>query len=124
MPTEDPGLLLMFGIANMGVEVLDLEESMNVEVEKMTKELISIEEFEKLQNQIENDFVSGNASMAGIAESLSDYYLYYKGETNLVNTELERYLKVSREDILAAAKKYLRVENRVTLHYLPKTDKE
>ena len=124
MPTEDPGLLLMFGIANMGIEVLDLEESMNIEVDKMTKELISIEEFEKLQNQIENDFISGNASMAGIAESLSDYYLYYKGETNLVNTELERYLKVSREDILDAAKNYLRVENRVTLHYLPKTDKE
>lgn len=124
MPTEDPGLLLMFGIANMGIEVLDLEESMNMEVEKMTKDLISIEEFEKLQNQIENDFVSGNSSVAGIAESLSDYYLYYKGETNLVNTELERYLKISREDILAAAKKYLRVENRVTLHYLPKTDKE
>jgi len=41
-----------------------------------------------------------------------------------VNTELDRYLKVSREDILAAAKKYLRVENRVTLHYLPKTNKE
>ena len=32
----------------------------------MTKELISVEEFEKLQNQIENDFVSANASMAGI----------------------------------------------------------
>ena len=124
MPTEDPGLLLMFGIANMGVEVLDLEESMNIEVDKMTKELISIEEFEKLQNQIENDFVSSNGSMAGIAESLSDYYLYYNGETNLINTELERYLKVSREDILAAAKKYLQVGNRVTLHYLPKTDKE
>lgn len=124
MPTEDPGLILMFGIANMGVEVLDLESSMNSEVKRMTEELISVEEFEKLQNQIENDFVSGNASMAGIAESLSDYYLYYGGQTNLVNTELERYLEVTREDILAAAKKYLRVENRVTLHYLPKTDKE
>ena len=124
MPSEDPGLLLMFGIANMGTEVLDLEESMNREVDRMSEELISVEEFEKLRNQIENDFISGNASMAGIAESLSDYYLYYNGETNLVNTELERYFKVTREDILSAAKKYLRTENRVTLHYLPKTDKE
>jgi zinc protease len=124
LPTEDPGLILMFGIANMGVEVLELEESMNTEVQKMATDLISVEEFEKLQNQIENDFVSANASMAGIAESLSDYYLYYGGQTNLVNTELESYLEVSREDILAAAKKYLRKENRVTLHYLPKIDKE
>ena len=124
MPSEDPGLLLMFGIANMGTEVLDLEESMNREVERMSEELISVEEFEKLRNQIENDFIGGNASMAGMAESLSDYYLYYNGETNLVNTELERYFKVTREDILAAAKKYLRTENRVNLHYLPKTNKE
>lgn len=124
MPSEDPGLLLMFGIANMGVEVLDLEESMNTEVAKMSEELISVEEFEKLRNQIENDFITGNSSMAGIAESLSDYYLYYNGETNLVNTELERYFKVTREDIQAAAIKYLRTENRVTLHYLPKTEKE
>jgi predicted Zn-dependent peptidase len=124
MPSEDPGLLLMFGIANMGVEVLDLEESMNTEVAKMSEELISVEEFEKLRNQIENDFISGNSSMAGIAESLSDYYLYYNGETNLVNTELERYFKVTREDIQAAAIQYLRTENRVTLHYLPKTEKE
>ena len=121
MPTEDPGLLLMFGIANMGTQVLDLEKSMNEEVEKMTQELISTEEFEKLRNQIENDFISSKTSMAGIAESLSDYYLYYNGETSLVNTELERYFKVTREDILAVAKKYLRSENRVTLHYLPKT---
>ena len=47
MPTEDPGLLLMFGIANMGTEVLALEDAMNVEVSRMSEELISIEEFEK-----------------------------------------------------------------------------
>jgi predicted Zn-dependent peptidase len=123
MPTEDPGLLLMFGIANMGTEVLALEDAMNVEVSRMSEELISIEEFEKLRNQIENDFISGNTSMAGIAESLSDYYLYYDGETNLVNTELERYFNVTREAILEVAKKYLRPSNRVTLHYLPKTEK-
>ena len=124
MPTEDPGLVLMFAIANMGIETMDLENAVNTEVAKMSVELISVVEFEKLRNQIENDFVSGNARMSGIAESLSDYYLYYDGETNLINTELERYLAVTREDILAAAKKYLRVENRVTLHYLPKTDQE
>ncbi len=124
MSTEDPGLILMFGIANMGVDVLDLENSMNLEVNTMMKELISEREFEKLQNQIENDFIIANASMAGIAESLSDYYLYYGGQTNLVNTELDRYLAVTRKDILVAAKKYLRKENRVTLHYLPKTDKK
>lgn len=119
--TEDPGLVLMFGITNMGVTPEDLEASMNAEVEKLTQEMITEEEFAKLKNQMETDFVNQNSSVSGIAESLSDYYMYY-GDTNLINTELERYMSVSREDMLRIAKKYLRKENRVTLYYLPKTE--
>lgn len=116
---EDPGISIAFGIANMGVDVLDLEEAINVEIEKTRNELISDEEFQKLRNQVENDFVSSNARVAGIAESLADYHMYF-GDANLVNTELERYLAVTKEDIMNAAKKYYSPNNRVTLHYLPK----
>ena len=42
------------------------------------------------------------------------------GDTDLINTEIDRYLAVTREDIMAAAKKYLVKDNRVVLHYLPK----
>jgi predicted Zn-dependent peptidase len=44
----------------------------------------------------------------------------YFGDANLVNTELEKYNKVTREDVLAVAKKYLNKNNRVVLHYVPK----
>jgi predicted Zn-dependent peptidase len=44
----------------------------------------------------------------------------YFGDANLINTELEKYNKVTREDVLKVAKKYLNKENRVVLHYLPK----
>ena len=59
LPTEDPGLALMFGITNMGVQPIELEEAMNMETEKVKKELISDLEFQKLKNQVENDFISG-----------------------------------------------------------------
>lgn len=77
-------------------------------------------EFQKLRNQVENDFVTGNSRMAGIAESLANYKMYF-GDTNLINTELERYLAVTKEDIMNAAKKYYTKNNRVVLHYLPKS---
>jgi predicted Zn-dependent peptidase len=121
LPTEDPGLALMFGIANMGVPVLELEKAMDEEIDKVKNELISEEEFQKLRNQVENDFISGNASVRGLAENLANYHVYY-GDANLINTEIDRYMKVSREDIKAAANKYLNKENRVVLHYLPKSE--
>lgn len=118
-PTEDPGMALMFGIVNMGVEVEDLEKAIDKEVEKLQNELISEEEFQKLRNQIENDMYSQNSRIEGIAENLANYSVYY-GDANLINTEVKRYMEVTREDIMNAAKKYFTKENRVVLHYVPK----
>ena len=44
----------------------------------------------------------------------------YFGDANLVNTELDRYLAVTKEDIQRVAKKYFAQSNRVVLYYLPK----
>lgn len=116
---EQGGLFINLAIANMGFSPEDLEKAMEEEVAKLQTELISEEEFQKIQNQVENDFVQSNSSMAGIAETLANYHVYF-GDANLINTEIERYRKVTREDIKNAANKYLQKNNRVVLYYLPK----
>ena len=116
---EDPGLSIAFGITNMGVSPADLEAAMDAEIGKVQKDLISDDEFQKLRNQVENDFISSNSTVAGIAESLANYEMYF-GDANLINTELDRYLAVTKEDIRAAAKKYFNKNNRVVLYYMPK----
>lgn len=103
----------------MGVSLEELEAAIDKEVEKLQNELISEEEFQKLRNQIENDMISQNSKIEGIAENLANYSVYY-GDANLINTEIDRYMKVTREDIQNAAKKYFRKDNRVVLHYVPK----
>jgi predicted Zn-dependent peptidase len=122
-PTEDPGMALMFGVTNMGVAIDALEESINKEVEKVQTELISEEEFQKLKNQIESDMISENSKVEGIAENLANYFVYY-GDANLINTEISRYMKVTREDIKRVANEYFRKDNRVVLHYLPKSEQK
>jgi len=57
--------------------------------------------------------------MRGIAESLANYFVYF-GNADLINSEIQRYMKVTKEDIKRAANKYLTKENRVVLYYLPK----
>jgi predicted Zn-dependent peptidase len=116
---EDPGVSIAFGICNAGIDPKELEANMDAEIERTHKELITEEEFQKLRNQVENDFVTANSTVEGIAESLANYHTYF-GDANLINTEIDRYLKVTREDIQRVAKKYFNKNNRVVLYYLPK----
>jgi predicted Zn-dependent peptidase len=116
---EDPGIMLSLALANMGVDLKDLEAALDAEVESTQKDLISDEEFEKLRNMVESDFISSNSTMAGIAESLANYHVY-EGSTNLINTEIDKYMAVTKEDIKRVANKYFVKTNRVVLYYLPK----
>jgi len=120
LPTEDPGLAIVLAIANVGVDLENLEAAMDEEITKVKNELISEREFQKIRNQMESNFVQSNASMAGIAESLANYSVYY-GDANLINTEIDRFMRVTREDIQRVAQEYLVKDNRVVLHYLPKS---
>jgi zinc protease len=116
---EDPGASIIFGIANMGVELADLEKSMDQILADVRSKQISESEFTKLRNQIESNFIQANSSVEGIAETLANYEMYY-GDAQLINTELERYRAVTIADLQTAANKYFHKNNRVTLVWLPK----
>jgi len=115
---EDPGLALTFSIASRGTNVDDLNDAIDAEYAKVRNELVSEREFQKLKNEIENRKLSSMNSVAGIAEALANYHTYF-GDANLVNSEIERYMKVTREDLKRVANKYFIESNRVRLFYLP-----
>lgn len=117
---EDPGLFLTYGLCNVGGKAEDLETAIDTEIEKVKKDLVSETEFQKIKNQIESSFVTRYSTVAGIGESLANYSVYF-GDSNLINTEIQRYMKVTREDLKRVANKYLTKENRVVLYYLPKS---
>lgn len=115
---EDPGLNIIMSIPNIGIDPSVLEESINEELERVRNELITEEEMQKLRNQIESRMVNDNTTIARRAMNLADYHLLY-GDANLINTEIDRYMAVTREDILHVAQQYLHENNRVVLYYLP-----
>lgn len=117
---EDPGANIAFAVANVGVDPSELEKSMDAVIADVQTNLIPEEEFQKLQNQVENDFVTANNNVRGIAESLANYEMYF-GDANLINTELERYRAVTREDIKRVANQYYKKNGRVVLYWLPKS---
>ena len=116
---EDAGLFINYAIGSMGVKPENLELAVDSVINGLKEGNISEKEFQKVSNQVEAAFVSSNSTMAGIAESLANYEVYF-GDANLINTELEKYKKVTKQDLLNVANKYLNKDNRVVLYYVPK----
>lgn len=117
---EDGGVFLMYGITNMGVEPKDLETEVDKLIKQVQDQGISDEEFTKLKNIMENNIVSGNSTIAGIAENLAEAKVIY-GNTNYINQVMDAYSKVTKADIQRVAKEYMDLEGRVVLYYLPKS---
>lgn len=119
----DYNIFALLALPQGDVPLNTLLEEMDEEIKVMQTDLISERDYQKLLNQFENRFVNSNSSVAGIASSLATYYLLY-GDVNLINTQLETYRSITREEIRDVAKKYLSPNQRVEIEYLPKKDEK
>jgi predicted Zn-dependent peptidase len=122
MQQEDYGMYIIYGLPLGANTTNSILKEIDEEILKLQTELIAERDFQKLQNRIENDFVDNNATIEGIAENLATYYLLYN-DVNLINTNIETYRSITREDIRTAAKTYLNPNQRLLLDYIPAKDK-
>lgn len=115
---EDYGTYILFGLPQGETKLEDIVKEIDEEVVKIQTDLISEKAYQKLQNQFENNYVNSNSSVEGIANSLARYNVLF-GDTNLINTEIDIYRSITREEIREVAKKYLNPNQRLILNYLP-----
>ena len=118
---EDYGAYITYAFPNGGASLNDLLKDMDEEMDKIQKDLISEQDFQKLQNQFENNYVSANTRKIGVAENLADGYTFHNKNTNYINEQLTQNRKITREQIREVARKYLAKNQRLVLYYLPKT---
>ena len=116
---QDYGVYALFSLPLGKVTLDGLMKEIDEEIVKIQKDLISEKAFQKIQNQFENRYVNSNSSVVGIANSLARYHVMY-GDTNLINSEIDIYRSVTREEIREVARKYLNKNQRLILEYLPK----
>lgn len=115
---EDYSSYIVGGLPVGENSIQDIKKEIDEEILKLQMELISEKDHQKLLNKFENQFVNANSSVQGIANSLAENYML-KDDTNLINTEIDIYRSITREEIMQVAKKYLKVNQRVELEYLP-----
>ncbi len=113
-----PDLFSFWGVMASGHEVQDAEIVVFSELQSIAKRGVSERELDKAKNRVRSAFVLGLQSNMSRAMQLSQFELYY-GDANLLKTELNPYLQVSRTDIQRVAKEYFGRENRTVLDVLP-----
>ncbi len=119
---EDHGMYILYGMPQGENKAEDLIREIDAEIVKLQTDLISENDYQKLRNKNDNNYVNGNASIEGIAGNLASFYLLY-GDVNLINTEIEMYRSITREEIRTVAKKYLNPNQRLLLDYIPTKEK-
>ena len=120
---EDYSMYIIYGYPLGETSLESITSEFDEEIIKIQENLISEKDYQKLQNKFESNFVDSNSSVEGIANSLAEYYAFYR-DTNLINSEIEIYRSISRKEIQAVAKKYLNPNQRLVLDYLPEPSKQ
>ena len=120
---EDYGIYVILSLPVGENTLQTLYDNIDEEIEKLKSDLISDREYEKLQNEFENSFISTNSSMSGIANSLASYYLLHDN-VNLINERLDIYKSITKEEIRDVANKYLNKDSRAIIDYLPESAKK
>lgn len=116
---KDAGAFLVQAVLPKDKTPEQAEKVIMEELEKLAKNGVTDEELTKVKNIRETSFVFGKKGLMDVAQELARFQVFY-GDASRINTELEKYMKVTKEDIQKLAQKYLTTKNKVVLVYQPK----
>ena len=121
IPMEHPGVFAVLGIPNMNVKVEDLEKAIDEQLYGLLENGMTDEEFQKVMNKLEVAVASSNSTIEEQAMNLALAYTYLRN-TNAVNEDWEKYSRLTKEDVINVAKKYIVPQEKVSIYFLPKTE--
>jgi zinc protease len=108
--SRDPDLFALSAEPLPGKDVVEIEKTLDKEIERLKTEPVNARELQKAKNQIEAAFIYGQDSLFYQAMLLARYEI--DGGWKAIDDYLPSIRKVSQEDIMRVAKKYLVADNR------------
>ncbi|HKA58921.1 MAG TPA: pitrilysin family protein [Gemmatimonadales bacterium] len=108
-----PGVLATYGIVNQGVTAERLDSLLLRQLDSIRVNGITPAELEKAKNVLRSGFIANRETTLSKAEELQHYRMFH-GSIDEINTDLERLLAVTSDDVKRVAGAYLDPAN-VTL---------
>ena len=116
--STDKGLLAIEGKLVRGRTMEEAERGIDTILERVTSELVSEIELQKVKNKTESSIAFEDMTIMNRANSLAYYELL--GNADLMNEELGKYQTVTAEDILESSKMIFNKNNSNSLRYRSK----
>jgi zinc protease len=113
------GLVMITSTGYPQSDLKNIEEEIQLQIERIKTQPVSAQELEKAKNGLENDFTEMRQTTMGKADLLAFYKVNFNNP-ELINSDIENYLRVTPEDIMKTANKYFVNDNRVVLYYVNK----
>jgi zinc protease len=126
-----PSALTVFSINKQDAKPEDVQAIIEEEFERVKTEGVSADELRKVKNQYRLAQFSGDSddgeyaslqTALGRATALAEYTMF-DNDPSLINTELDRYLAVTPEQVKEVARKYFGTTNRTVLYIKPAAKK-
>jgi zinc protease len=115
---EQPGLFGVRVTCARGIELARARAALEAELERVRAQLPSELELERVRTQIASTVVRSRQTNNGVGLTIVRA-VTERGDPELVNGDLARYLAVGADDVQRVARTYLRPENRTAVEYLP-----
>lgn len=111
----DPGLIVVEGKLVKGITMEQADKGIDEEISKITGDHIDETELMKVKNRVESQIIFSETELLNKTMNLAYYELL--GDADLVNEEVNHYLKVDAKDILTEARNIFTPENCSVLYY-------
>jgi predicted Zn-dependent peptidase len=118
-----PNLFVIFGAPRHPHSNEELEKLIYLELEKLKTAPVPEKELEKMKNQLKADFIRTLDSNEGLADNLS-YFEALTGDFQYMIHHIEVIEKITPQDIMRVARKYLHKENRTVAQLINKNLKK
>lgn len=118
---EIAGQFQLVVTAKPGKSLEELESAVNDEIEKLKTEVPSKDEMERAFNARESSLIYGMQTVGGFGGKSDQLNLYatFLGQPNYFQKDIERYARVTVDDVRNAAKTYL-TDKRLVLTVIPR----
>lgn len=118
LPTESTGMLMLHATAKEGVDIGQIERSIDAEIARLAGKGITDDELTRARNRAEIDYAHQIENYDTRADLLGMFSTFFD-DPQRIHRWLEPYDKAMPDDLVRVARTYLTPENRVSSTFVP-----